>query len=390
MKKLIALLLALVMVLAMAACGAAPATQDTQPAATQGTQPAAEGTEGKEATEAEELTGDLGLVTDNGKIVIGITDYAPMDYKDENGEWTGFDAELARLFAEELGVECEFFVIADWGKKFMELDTNSIDAVWNGMTITEEAKANASVSNPYVINAQVVVMKADKVAQYADVESMKDLTFAVEEGSAGQSVATEAGLKTVSKQDQAGALMEVAAGAADACVIDITMANAMTGEDQIECAGVEQRPDKTLLNEGFTCPNNFINTDNTCQGGVLHQGDDLIAHRRHNTLDHLQQHHLEEDLCLRHTQHLAGFILTRCNGLNATTVDLRKIASIIQRKCHDGSRESGQQRQVKHQTRAVEDHDQLQHQGCTTDYPHQALTEPLDGFKFFKKAVFGF
>ena len=230
MKKLIALLLALVMVLAMAACGAAPATQDTQPAATKDTQPAAEGTEGTEATEAEELTGDLGLVTDNGKIVIGITDYAPMDYKDENGEWTGFDAELARLFAEELGVECEFFVVADWGKKFMELDTNSIDAVWNGMTITEEAKANASVSNPYVINAQVVVMKADKVAQYADVESMKDLTFAVEEGSAGQSVATEAGLKTVSKQDQAGALMEVAAGAADACVIDITMANAMTGE----------------------------------------------------------------------------------------------------------------------------------------------------------------
>ena len=226
MKKLIALLLALVMVLGMAACGATTAPETT-PAATEDNQPTAEATEG---TEAAELTGDLALIADNGKIVIGITDYAPMDYKDENGEWTGFDAELARLFAEELGVECEFFVIADWGKKFMELDTNSIDAVWNGMTITDEAKANASVSNPYVINAQVVVMKADKIEQYADVESMKDLTFAVEEGSAGQSVAEEAGLKTVSKQDQAGALMEVAAGAADACVIDITMANAMTGE----------------------------------------------------------------------------------------------------------------------------------------------------------------
>ena len=226
MKKLIALLLALVMVLGMAACGATTAPETT-PAATEDNQPTAEATEG---TQAAELTGDLALIADNGKIVIGITDYAPMDYKDENGEWTGFDAELARLFAEELGVECEFFVIADWGKKFMELDTNSIDAVWNGMTITDEAKANASVSNPYVINAQVVVMKADKIEQYADVESMKDLTFAVEEGSAGQSVATEAGLKTVSKQDQAGALMEVAAGAADACVIDITMANAMTGE----------------------------------------------------------------------------------------------------------------------------------------------------------------
>ena len=226
MKKLIAMLLALVLVMGLVACGETAAPEST-PAATKESPELTEGTEG---TEAAELTGDLGLVTDNGKIVIGITDYAPMDYKDENGEWTGFDAEFARLFADELGVECEFFVIADWGKKFMELETNSIDAVWNGMTITDEAKANASVSNPYVINAQVVVMKSDKIAQYADVESMKDLTFAVEEGSAGQSVATEKGLKTVSKQDQAGALMEVAAGTADACVIDITMANAMTGE----------------------------------------------------------------------------------------------------------------------------------------------------------------
>ena len=173
---------------------------------------------------------DLAAIQEKGKLIVGITDYAPMDYKDENGEWTGFDAELARLFAEEIGVECEFFVIGDWGKKFMELDTKSIDAVWNGMTITDEAKNNASVSDAYVLNAQVVVMKNDQLANFTDVESMKALTFAVEEGSAGQDVATEAGLTTVSKQDQAGALMEVASGAADACVIDITMAKAMTGE----------------------------------------------------------------------------------------------------------------------------------------------------------------
>jgi len=85
--------------------------------------------------------------------VVGITDYAPMDYKDENGEWTGFDAEFARLFAEELGMEIEFFVITDWGKKFVEMETGNIDCVWNGMTITEEALLNASVSDPYVVNA---------------------------------------------------------------------------------------------------------------------------------------------------------------------------------------------------------------------------------------------
>ena len=174
---------------------------------------------------------DLETVKKNGKLVVGITDYAPMDYKDENGNWTGFDAEFARLFAQELGVDCEFYVIADWGKKFLELETKQIDAVWNGMTITEEAQLNSSVSDAYVVNAQVLVMKADAVGNYADAASLKDLTVAVENGSAGQSAAEEAGIANIiATQDQAAALMEVAAGTSDACVIDITMANAMTGE----------------------------------------------------------------------------------------------------------------------------------------------------------------
>ena len=174
---------------------------------------------------------DMATIKKNGKIVVGITDYAPMDYKDENGEWTGFDAEFARLFAEELGVECEFFVIPNWGTKFMELETKQIDAVWNGMTITDEAKLNASVSDPYVVNAQVLVMKADKIASYQDAASIVDLSVAVENGSAGQDAAEAAGVKNIiAVQDQAAALLEVKAGTSDACVIDITMANAMTGE----------------------------------------------------------------------------------------------------------------------------------------------------------------
>ena len=201
MKKIIAMLLVMVLALSLlTACG------------------------GKSAS-------DLDTIKKNGKIVVGITDYAPMDYKDENGNWTGFDAEFAQLFAKELGVDCEFYVIADWGKKFLELETKQIDAVWNGMTITDEAKLNSSVSDPYVINAQVLVMKADVIANYADAASLKDLTVAVENGSAGQAAAEEAGITNIiATQDQAAALMEVAAGTSDACVIDITMANAMTGE----------------------------------------------------------------------------------------------------------------------------------------------------------------
>ena len=203
MKKMFSLILAIVMVASLfTACGAAKAPET-----------------------------DLSYIKDKGKLIVGITDYAPMDYKDDNGEWTGFDAEFAQLFAKELGVECEFYVIADWGKKFMELDTKQIDAVWNGMTITEEATTNSSVSDPYVVNAQVVVMKADVVANYADTASMSGLTIAVENGSAGQDAAnTIAGANVVPLQDQGAALLEVKAGTADACVIDITMAYAMTGE----------------------------------------------------------------------------------------------------------------------------------------------------------------
>ena len=203
MKKMITLVLAILMVASLfTACGAAKAPET-----------------------------DLAYIKDKGKLVVGITDYAPMDYKDENGNWTGFDAEFAQLFAKELGVECEFYVIADWGKKFMELDTKQIDAVWNGMTITEEAKLNSSVSNPYVVNAQVVVMKADVVADYDYMESLNGLTIAVENGSAGQDAANAiTGATVVPLQDQGSALLEVKAGTADACVIDITMAYAMTGE----------------------------------------------------------------------------------------------------------------------------------------------------------------
>lgn len=174
---------------------------------------------------------DLAYIQEKGKLIVGITEYAPMDYKDDNGNWIGFDAEFARLFAQELGVEVEFYVIADWGKKFMELDTKQIDVVWNGMTITDEATSNSSVSDPYVINAQVVVMKSDVVGNFTTADSLKGLTIAVERGSAGEKAANAIkGVTVVPLQDQAAALMEVKAGTADACVIDITMAYAMTGE----------------------------------------------------------------------------------------------------------------------------------------------------------------
>ena len=174
---------------------------------------------------------DLAYIQQKGKLVVGITDYAPMDYKDENGEWTGFDAELARLFAQELGVECEFFIIADWSKKVFELDSKNIDVIWNGMTIDDELLKTTSCSDPYVVNAQVLVMKADQLAAYPDAASIKDLYIAVENGSAGEKAAKALGCTNlVVVQDQAAALLEVKSGTSQVCVVDITAARAMTGE----------------------------------------------------------------------------------------------------------------------------------------------------------------
>lgn len=176
---------------------------------------------------------DLKYIQKKGTMIVGITDYEPMDYKDENGNWIGFDAELAEQVCEKLGVKCEFLVLGDWGKKFYELETKNIDAIWNGMTITDEVKLNTNCSDAYVVNAQVLVMKADALANYTTPESLSDLTFAVENGSAGQEAVLGIGIpedQIIAVQDQAAALMEVAAGTSDACVIDITMANAMTGE----------------------------------------------------------------------------------------------------------------------------------------------------------------
>lgn len=174
---------------------------------------------------------DLDYVKSKGKMVIGVTLYEPMNYKDESGNWMGFDTEFAQAVCEKLGVEAEFIVI-DWDNKIFELDSKKIDCAWNGMTLTDEVKESMSCTKPYVKNEQVVVMKADAVKNYTDVASLKNVTFAAESGSAGEAaikdLSLDANLTSVAAQSDA--LMEVKSGSVQACVIDNTMANAMTGE----------------------------------------------------------------------------------------------------------------------------------------------------------------
>ena len=194
---------------------------------------AAEAEDTEEAADAAEDTAeaasDMEYVLEKGTLLVGITNFEPMDYMDENGEWIGFDADLANAFAESLGIEAEFVEI-EWDSKIMELDSSAIDCVWNGMTLTDEVTSSMECTDAYLHNAQVVVVPADVAEDYQDVESLSGLTFAVEAGSAGEAEVSALGLDYIPVSAQSDALLEVASGTSDAAVIDLLMAAAMIGE----------------------------------------------------------------------------------------------------------------------------------------------------------------
>ncbi len=234
MKKMIALMTAAVLAVAsLAGCGGSSADETTEAVTTEAagdsTEAEADDTAAADDTTAASEESDMAYVQDKGTLVVGVTNFEPMDYLDESGEWIGFDADLAKAFGESLGVEVEFVEI-DWDNKVLELDSHTIDCVWNGMTLTDEVLGAMECSNAYCNNAQIVIVPADVADQYQDVDSLSDLTFAVEAGSAGEEQVSALGLNYTPVTSQADALMEVAAGTSDAAVIDSLMAAAMVGE----------------------------------------------------------------------------------------------------------------------------------------------------------------
>ncbi len=216
-KKILALAMVAAMGLSLVACGSSDAEEVAGDVAEEAVNDAAPG------------LGDKQKIIDKGELVVGITDFEPMDYKDENGEWVGFDADMARAFAESLGVKVKFVEI-EWDNKVLELNTGNIDCVWNGMTITDEVTSSMDVSSPYLHNSQVVIVPKDKVGDYKTEDDVKDLNFAVEMGSAGEEMAKLHEFKYTPVTNQAAALMEVAAGTSDAAIIDLLMAGAMVGD----------------------------------------------------------------------------------------------------------------------------------------------------------------
>ncbi len=211
-KKIIALIVAVLMVVmcfAFAACSGG--TQD-------------------DTTKTES---DLAYIKDNGKMIIGYTEFAPMNYKDDDGNLIGFETEFAKAVCAELGVEAEFQLI-DWGAKETELKSKTIDCIWNGMTITAERQAEMEISTAYMANKQVLLVKAENADKYLTAEDLAGANIVAEIESAGESVAKEdeffANAKYTAVDSQAKALMEVASGVADGCVVDYVLSIGMIGE----------------------------------------------------------------------------------------------------------------------------------------------------------------
>lgn len=176
---------------------------------------------------------DFEYIKDKGEMIIGITLFAPMNYKDDGGELIGFETEFAEAVCEKLGLTPKFQVI-NWTAKETELSAKSIDCVWNGMTIDEERASNMDISVPYLMNKQVMVVKAENVEKYSDLKNIAGASVVAEKKSAGETVAqTDEAFKDANYtavDTQAKVLMEIAAGTADIGVIDYVMTIGSIGE----------------------------------------------------------------------------------------------------------------------------------------------------------------
>lgn len=136
----------------------------------------------------EEEKADLEYIVGQGKFIVGYTLFAPIAYQDENNnnELVGFDIELAKAVADFIGIDVEFKLI-EWSAKEAELESKTIDCIWNGMTITDERQANMAITIPYMNNKQVAVIRKDDKDVYKTTEDMKNAIIGAEDGSAGMS-----------------------------------------------------------------------------------------------------------------------------------------------------------------------------------------------------------
>lgn len=221
MKRVFALILTITLSLALfAGCSSKPATTPTA------TAPAATPT-------AAAAQSDWDYIKAKGEMVVGITLFAPMNYKDSSGKLVGFETEFAEAVCAELGVKAKFQEI-QWKTKEIELSSKNIDCIWNGMTITDERKANMDISVPYMMNKQVFIVKSANAAKYADLKNLKGASVVAESESAGEEVVQKEAAFKEAKYTPVGSqskvLLEVKSGTAEVGVIDYVMSIGSIGK----------------------------------------------------------------------------------------------------------------------------------------------------------------
>ena len=252
-KRIAALLLAGIMSVGLCSCASSNTSSASESSS------AAESNADSSAADSTDSTasegGDWQYIADKGNFVAGITLFEPMNYYDENGELTGFETEFTKAVCEKLGVEAKFQEI-EWDKKEIELNAKTIDAIWNGLTVTEERKENMGFSKSYVRNKQVVVIKADNKDKYTDEASRAGASCAAESGSAGQTAIETSPVLSqnefVGASAQKDVLLEVKAGTVELGVLDYVMAKASIGEgtdysDLMIVEGVELAPEEYAI-----------------------------------------------------------------------------------------------------------------------------------------------
>lgn len=226
-KKWLALALAALMLFGTFACAKTTAADATATDATAADATTADAT----AADTTATEDDFAYIQGKGTLTIGITVYAPMNYYDESGALVGFDTEFAQAACAKLGLTPDFVVI-DWDSKELELSSKKIDCIWNGLTVSDDRRANMDFTTSYLKNQQVVVIRTEDAAKYVDLASLSGQTVVAESGSAG-ATAIAANLPDAvftELEAQSDALLEVKAGKAAAAVVDLTMAKTMTGE----------------------------------------------------------------------------------------------------------------------------------------------------------------
>ena len=237
MKKALSLVLALAMCLSLAACGNNGAQdQSSQSGSNTSASDVSSGSQQGDNSSVDAADSDWAKIESNGTMKIGITYFEPMNYFDDNGELTGFETEFATAVCEKLGVTPEFVEI-NWDSKIMELQAQTIDCIWNGMTITPELQEALTISDPYIKNYQVVVIRSDNADVYTSTADLVGKTVEAEAGSAGEAAIIGEGADESLKQaeyisaaKQTDTLLEVKTGAADAAVLDFVLAGAMVGQ----------------------------------------------------------------------------------------------------------------------------------------------------------------